>query len=219
MSIIRRNQFFKKTAIAICAFAMTSSASAGIMQAPQQVANYFYQLGQSMSAYTLDCGHFYAGGNIGASSLHDKKNPGSNNTVYQYGPGYSVIGGYQFNSLLGTEFGFTKYHDSREALGSTIIAKTEHYTVHLAATGRYPIMFDRWSLLGKLGLAYNYAQKMAIASGVAGSAGPLSWYYALGVDYSLTKKIDIIALAAEAYGNRRTGSADLFSIGLNVALV
>lgn len=213
------NHFFKKSALGIGALVVASSASAGIMQARQQMDNYFYQLGQSMSAYTLDCGHFYVGGNIGVSRLHDDKNPGSTNTVYGYGPGYSVLGGYQFNSIAGAEFGFTKYHDSREATGSTIVAKTEHYSVDFAGTGRYPLMYNKWTLLGKLGLAYNYAQKMAIASGVARSAGPVSWYYGLGVDYSLTKKFDIILLGAESYGNSKTGSTDLFSIGLNMALV
>src|SRR5438105_4334304 len=53
---------------------------------------------QTLSTYTLDCSHWYAGANIGMSHLHDKNNPGSNDSVDENGPGGSVVGGYQFNS-------------------------------------------------------------------------------------------------------------------------
>jgi OmpA-OmpF porin, OOP family len=176
---------------------------------------------QKLSTYTLDTGHWYAGANIGVSHLHDKKNPGSTNSVNENCPGGSVVGGYQFNSLFGTELGYSQYKNSRETSGGTIIAKTEHYAVHLAATGRYPLI-NKLSALGKLGMAYNYAQKMAIASGTAKSNGNVSLYWGLGFDYSITPCIDFLAQFAEAVGNKgqnSTGSADLWSIGLNFALV
>lgn len=168
--------------------------------------------------YTLDCGHWYVGGNIGMSHLHDDPNPGSGNSVDENGPGGSVVGGYQFNSILGAELGYTQYKNSRETIGSTIIAKTEHYAVHLAATGRYPLI-DKWSALGKLGIAYSYAQKMATATGTAASSGAGSLYWGLGVNYSITPRVDFIAQFAEAVGNHLTGSTDLWSIGLNFAIV
>ena len=166
----------------------------------------------------LDCSHWYVGANIGMSHLHDEKNPGSSNSVDENGPGGSVVGGYQFNSMFGGELGYTDYKNSREMAGSTMIAKTEHYAVDLAATGRYPL-YNQFSALGKLGAAYSYAQKMAISSGSSASANSLSPYWGLGLSYSLTQKVDVIGQFAEAVGNHLTGSTDLWSIGLNVALV
>lgn len=204
-------------------FAAISIASALCVNAAYADMNSFFQAaGQRMSAYTLDCGHWYAGGNIGVSHLHDNANTGSGNSVTENGPGWSVQGGYQFNSLLGTELGFTQYHYSSETANSTntSIAETEHYSVDLAATGRYPMM-NQLSALGKLGIAYNYARKVATGGG-AGSAKAAqagSLYWGLGVDYSLTTKVDVIAQFAEAVGNHLTGSADLWSLGLNVAIV
>src|SRR5579864_9335409 len=58
-------------------------------------------LAERLSTYTLDCGHWYVGGNIGMSHLHDDPNPGTHNSVDEDGAGGSVVGGYQLNSLLG----------------------------------------------------------------------------------------------------------------------
>lgn len=173
---------------------------------------------QALSTYTLDCAHWYVGANLGMSHLHDDANPGSSNSVDENGPGGSVVAGYQFNSILGTELGYTQYKNSREMSGSTMIARTDHYAVDLAATGRYPIM-TKWSALGKLGAAYSYAQKTAVGSGVSQSSGAGSVYWGLGLDYSLTPKIDVIGQFAEVVGNHLTGSTDLWSVGLNVALI
>lgn len=175
-------------------------------------------LGQQMSAYTLDCGHWYVGANMGLSHLHDKPNTGSGNSVNENGPGGGVLGGYQFNSILGAEAGFTYYYNSREQTGTVIIAKTQHYSVDLAGTARYPLV-NKLNAIGKLGIAYNYAQKMAVASGVSKSANAVSPYWGLGLDYSLTPRVDFIAQFAEAVGNHLTGSADLWSVGMTFAIV
>ncbi|RDI44559.1 outer membrane beta-barrel protein [Aquicella lusitana] len=209
---------FIKLARKPCEMAIVASLSLAVSNiALADMNTMFNNIGQRMSTYTLDCAHWYAGGNIGISHLHDDPNSGSGNSVDENGPGWSVVGGYQFNSILGAEMGYTQYHDSRETSGSTVIAKTEHYAVHLAATGRYPLV-DKLSALGKLGAAYSYAQKIATASGVAKSSGAGSLYWGLGLDYSITPKVDFIAQFAEAVGNDYTGSTDLWSVGLNVAI-
>jgi len=175
-------------------------------------------IGEPLGPYTLDCGHWYVGANLGMSHLHDDANPGTSNSVDENGPGGSVVGGYQWNSILGTELGYTEYKNSRETISSVIIAKTEHYAVDLAGTGKYPLAW-RWSALGKLGIAYGYAQKMAIGSGVSQSASSVSPYWGLGLDYSMTPHVDFIGQFAEAVGNHLTGSNDLWSIGLTWAIV
>ena len=172
---------------------------------------------RELSPYTLDCSHWYVGANLGVSHLYDNETSGTNNSVTENGPGWSVNGGYQFNSLLGAEIGFTQYHDSRETSGSTNVAKTEHYAVDLVATGRYPLV-NKWSVIGKLGMAYSYANKIYTA-GPAASSGALSPYGGLGVAYALTQKVDFLAQWAAAKGNNYTGSSSLYSVGLNVAIV
>lgn len=209
------NTSFKMTAVASLSFIFSQVALAN-------TTSIFERSAQRLSTYTLDCAHWYVGGNLGVSHLHDKRSTRSRNSVDENGPGWNVVGGYQFNSMLGAELGYTQYHDSREMASSTgtDIARTEHYAVDLAATGRYPLV-NKISALGKLGVAYNYARKVLNGGGAlsakTGKAGSLYW--GLGFDYSLTPKIDFVAQFAEAVGNHLTGSTDLWSLGLNVALV
>jgi hypothetical protein len=206
------NAKFKLSLIAAVGCLVTTGVSA------QSLNSMADNMSQHLSCYTLDCGHFYVGANVGGSHLHDHPNPGSNNSVNENGPGGSVVAGYQFNSIAGVEAGFTKYSDSREQFGTTILAKTQHYSVDVAGTGRYPLI-DALSAIGKLGVAYSYAQKMAVASGVAQSSGAVSAYWGLGLDYSVTPRVDFLAQFAEAVGNHLTGSADLWSVGVNFAIV
>jgi outer membrane protein W len=180
--------------------------------------NYVPTIFAPLGPYTLDCGHWYVGANLGLSHTHDDRNPNSVNTVDQNGVGGSALAGYQWNSNLGTELGYTYYTNSREYFASTIVAKTQHYAVDLAATGRLEMAY-RLSALGKLGVAYSYAQKMAIGSGVAQSSGSVSPYWGLGLDYSITPHVDAVLQFAEAAGNHLTGSTDLWSIGFTWAIV
>ncbi|MBA3662220.1 MAG: outer membrane beta-barrel protein [Gammaproteobacteria bacterium] len=217
MNLLRTS--LKIASIATLSLAFSSVAQANnIFAQVNAFSSCFDKIGQALGCYTLDCGHWYVGGNIGVAHLHDRANPFSDDSVDENGPGGSVVGGYQINSIIGAEIGYTGYTNSREYAGSTLIAKTEHYAVHLAATARYPL-FDGWSALGKLGVAYSYAQKMAIATGSAASSSTGNLYWGLGLDYSVTPTIDFIAQFAEARGNRSTGSSDLWSLGVVWALV
>ncbi|OGT49844.1 MAG: hypothetical protein A3E82_09350 [Gammaproteobacteria bacterium RIFCSPHIGHO2_12_FULL_38_11] len=188
------------------------------MSAYADMASSMRQVREKLNAYTLDTPHWYVGANIGISHLRDKPNRNSGDNVKQNGPAGSVVAGYQCNSIWGAELGYTQYYNSKETTGGTIVAKTEHLAIPLALTGRYPLL-NNMSALGKAGVAYSYAQKMAITSGVAKSGQAVSFYWGLGFDYSLTPKYDVIAQFAQAVGNHQTGSTDLWSLGLNVALV
>ena len=173
---------------------------------------------RQMSAYTLDCAHWYVGANLGVSHLYDSRAPRSRDSMNENGPGWNANVGYQFNALLGGELGYTQYHDSRETLGTASIAKTEHYGVYLAATGRYPLI-DKFNLVAKLGVGYGYANKNFTAATAAKSANSVSPYYGLGVSYSVTPRVDFILQWARLRGNNYTGSADLYSLGATFAIV
>ncbi|HTM62988.1 MAG TPA: outer membrane beta-barrel protein [Gammaproteobacteria bacterium] len=172
---------------------------------------------QTLATYTLDAPHWYASANIGVSHLFDKPGPASANSVDENGPGFNVNAGYQFNSMFGAEGGFNKYHNSRQTTATTNVAQTEHYSVYLAGTGKYPLA-NKFSALGKLGAAYNYANKIFNA-GAAAAAENVSLYYGIGVTYSLTQKIDFVGQWSRSLGNHLTGSADLYSLGITTALV
>jgi len=166
----------------------------------------------------LDCAHWYVAGNLGVSHLYDSRSTGTTNSVDENGPGWDAAIGYQWNSILGSELGYTQYYNSRETAARTVVAKTSHFAVHLNATGKYPL-FYKVSALGKLGVAYSYAQKIFTAAGAAGSSGSVSPYVGLGFDYSLTKRVDMVAQWAWVRGNNYTGSATLYSLGMVFAIV
>lgn len=201
-------------------WAITVVTFSSLVISPAVFASFssWYSDGRSqMTTYTLDCAHWYVGGNVGYSHLHDRQTPGTANSVDENGPGWNVNGGYQFNSLLGAELGYTQYHDSRETSGATNVAKTEHYAVHVAASGRYPLV-DRLNALAKLGVAYSYANKI-FTGGAAFSSGAVSPYWGLGLSYSITPKVDVVAFGASVRGNNYTGSSDLYSLGFTFAIV
>lgn len=203
--------FIKTASLTVLTLSFSQAALAGV-QCMYKDAQ------QKLNAYSLDCPHWYVGANVGVSHLYDSKTPRSTNSVNENGPGWSLLGGYQFNSLFGGELAYTQYHASRETAGSTNIATTEHYAVSVAATGKYPLI-DKFSALAKLGVAYSYSNKVYTATGVAGAAGSVSPYAGLGLIYSITPRADFIAQWAGVRGNDYTGSATLYSLGFTFAIV
>lgn len=193
-----------------------ASLSAAVLPVAAHAAMYDHAR-QTLATYTMDEAHWYAGANIGVSHLFDKPAPGSGNSVNENGPGFNVNAGYQFNSMCGAEGGYNHYHNSRETTATTNVAQTEHYAVYLAATGKYPLA-NKISVVGKLGASYNYANKI-FNTGPAAAAQSVSPYYGIGLSYSLTQKIDFLGQWSRSLGNHITGSADLYAIGLSVALV
>lgn len=170
------------------------------------------------SSAQCTAGHWYVAANLGVSHLYDDDAPGSNNSVDQNGPGWDATFGYQYTPMLGGELGYTQYYNSRETNGSTVLAKTTHFAVHLNAVGRYPI-YHRLDVIGKLGIAYAYAQKIFEASGAAGSAGSVSPYLGLGLSYHLTSSVNMLGQWSYLRGNQYTGSNTLYSLGFEFAIV
>ena len=170
----------------------------------------------------LECPHWYMGGNLGVSHLHDKAAAGSTDYVDQNGPGWNVNVGAQFirifAGMFGAELGYTQYADSRENNIGVNVANTEHYSTYLAAEGKYPLV-DKVSALGKLGVSYQYARKVFIGSGATKSANTYSPYGAIGLAYDLTCNFAFVGLLARDWGhNNSTGSADLYSLGFSYSI-
>lgn len=208
----------KIVAMGVIAFLSATQAYANHHDNMTRVYNSVACVGNTLGTYTLDCSHWYVAGNIGVSHLYDRKNPASGDSVDENGPGWDAAIGYQLNSILGGELGYTQYYNSRETIASTLVAKTTHFAVHLNATGRYPIAYQL-SALGKLGLAYSYAQKVFQTTGAAASSGAVSPYLGLGLDYSITPRVDMVGQWAWVRGNNYTGSSTLYSLGMVFAIV
>lgn len=163
---------------------------------------------------------FYVGANVGESRVHDKRAPGSADSVTQIGPGWNVDLGYRFvefyKIVLAAELGFTQYYHSSETTPGVNVATTEHFTSDAALVGQY-YFIPEFSVFGKLGVAYNYAKKVFTASGTSKSANAYSLYYGLGVAYNVTSQAAVNLQWARAQGNNSTGSADLISLGITYA--
>lgn len=178
---------------------------------------YFENIFSTKTCYTFTCPYWYVGAHIGVSHLHDDPAPGSGDSVDENGPGGTVLTGFQFDPFWGAELGFTKYHDSRETTAGFTVAKTEHYATYLAATARLPLAYQL-SVIGKLGAAYSYANKI-FSFGPSASSGAVSLYGGLGLAYSLTKSVDVVLQWAGVRGNDYTGSSELYSLGFNFAIL
>ena len=159
--------------------------------------------------------YWYLGVDFGASVVHDSHPAGT--TIHSVGPGWDFHLGYQITDMFGAEAGYLYYNSSRQKTGSTTTAITDHYSAYLAGTAQYPV-YGNLALMGKLGLAYSYAQK--IATGGALSTGTaVNVFTGAGAMYPLTHRITLVGQWTRAWGNTKTGSTDLYSIGINVAIV
>jgi hypothetical protein len=206
-----------KSTITIKNITVGAALFLSVTQASAGLSDKFTCVSNTLGQYTLECSHWYVAGNIGVSHLYDAQAPKSSDSVDENGPGWDAAIGYQINSMLGGELGYTQYYNSRETTDSTVVAKTTHFAVHLNATGRYPLVY-KLNALGKLGVAYSYAQKVFSLAGIAASSGAVSPYLGLGLDYSITPKVDMIAQWAFVRGNHYTGSSVLYSLGMAFAI-
>lgn len=204
------------------AFSVGLFALLSASQAYADLNNFVCDASRRLSCCTLDCRHWYVAGNLGVSHLYDKHTPGIPSSVDENGPGWDADLGYQWNSILGAELGYTQYYNSRETIGTglapIVLAKSTHFAVHLNGTARYPIV-DCFSVLGKLGVAYSYVQKTFTTAGFSASSGAVSPFLGLGLDYSVTPRADIVAQWGFVRGNDHTGSSTLYSLGVVYAIV
>lgn len=196
-----------------CLLAMNASA------ARHHVVSY---KGEAPMPVPCDCNvftsHWYVAGNLGLSRVYDNAAPNSNNSVDENGPGWDADIGYQINKFFGAEIGYSQYYNSREMSGSTIVARTTHFATHLDATGRYPV-YEKLSVLGKVGAAYAYAQKMFTATGASASAALVTPYLAAGLAYELTPRVNMVGQWSFVRGNSKTGSNTLYTLGMEFAIV
>lgn len=113
---------------------------------------------------------------------------------------WKLYGGYQFNPTWGVELGYT---DLRRFRGSDIGSWS------LAGTGKLPLS-ERWSLLGKLGAAWNRPK-------FPGSSNHTDLLAGIGVGYSMTKNVGL-RLEYEDFGKLSKVNTGNDSKGRNLGL-
>ncbi|MDP1671583.1 MAG: outer membrane beta-barrel protein [Burkholderiales bacterium] len=104
----------------------------------------------------------YMGAGVGSSKLDNREDS------------WKLYGGYQFNPTWGAELG---YND----LGQNRGGDMESWT--LAGTGTLPLN-ERWSMLGKLGVASNRPH-------FAGSSNRTGLLVGVGVGYTLSRNVGL----------------------------
>lgn len=165
---------------------------------------------------------WYVGFNVGESRTHDAAAPGSGDSVTQIGPGWSVDLGYKFISfykaVLAGEIGYTQYYHSSETTPGVVVAETDHFSSYGALVGEYPLVYHL-GVIGKIGVAYSYAEKIFQASGAANSANDWGLYYGGGLTYAMTSQASLIAQWNRARGDNQTGSTDLISLGVEYSFI
>lgn len=130
----------------------------------------------------------YLGGGIGAAKTDTHETS------------WKLYGGYQFNPTLGLELG---YNDLGNYRGSDIDSWT------LAGTGTIPLGTN-WSLIGKLGAAWNRPN-------FAGSSNSNELLAGVGVGYSVNKNLGV-RLEYENFGKLSDTNAGGDSKGRNWGL-
>lgn len=130
----------------------------------------------------------YVGAGIGASKTDTHETS------------WKLYGGYQFNPAFGMELG---YND----LGSYRGADIESWT--LAATGTVPLGTN-WSLLGKLGAAWNHPS-------FSGSSNNKDLLVGVGVGYGVNKNLGV-RLEYENFGKLSDANSGNDSRGYNWGL-
>lgn len=161
--------------------------------------------------------------NGGASKAFGKNYIGS--TVRETGFAWNLDGGYKFVPFFAVEGGYTRYADAviRNSQNN-ITARDRHYSYDIASKGILPLSTSGFELFGKLGVARMMSTIGSVDSKAA-AVDSLSFdtsiksatglYLAAGCDFALLSSLSANVQWARARGGHNTGSADLYSAGIN----
>ena len=200
---------------------MTSSirklAVAGLMTMVCAIAN---------PAAAQDSG-FYLGGGVGRAKT-DIDMTGIAGTVDESDTGWKLFGGYQINRYFGVEAGYADLGSSTFSgtlttavppfpAGTAVGGDIEAEAWFVSAVGTLPIT-DRFSALGKLGVAFGKTEFSVSAGGLAGRVTDDSTEvtYGLGLKFDVTRNFslrgewDRFRVGGDTTGGK--GDVDLFTL-------
>lgn len=166
---------------------------------------------------------WYAEANVGESSAQGKSYPG--NDISAKGFGWNANGGYKFSPFFETEVGFTRYATTyiKNRFG-TNTAKDQHYSYDVAGKVLLPVGTTGAEFFGKLGVARINSNVTVMNAGAAALNGMVfntgthtstAPYFGAGADYAVLTSLFLNAQWMRANGNNKTGTLDLYSIGVS----
>lgn len=151
--------------------------------------------------------------NIGQSKLTDVKHVSDNK-----GWGGNIDLGYKFMPYFGLEFGYTQYANTSIKLEDGTKSDTiKHNAFDIAARGILP--YGSFEAFTKLGISRLFA-KISDHHYHDGhhdnnTTGKTALYIAIGGQYYFSPESAIILQWARANGNKKTGTEELWSIGVS----
>lgn len=154
---------------------------------------------------------FYAGGNVGYSSVELPLTSTANWSTNGFG--YNVHGGFMFNQYVGAELGYTNYANATYDQGG-LSGKFKAYSVDAAAKGVYHFN-PLWSVFGKLGVASLHSElDESYSSSTASSSKtkivPLA---GIGAGYDVDKNLTVNAGFTYVNGGTDTPTNELKGLG------
>lgn len=174
--------------------------------------------GSVLAAMSLANG-WYLDGNVGTTNLNNKNYPTKDKT---HGWGLNVDLGYKFMPFMGMELGYTRFAETvlRDNFDNKV-GTDKHDTYHAVLKGILPIGISGFELFAKLG-PHRLLSKVQLKSGAAPIVGlvpkrasTINLYMALGAQYYFLPELSVVGQWARARGNAKTGTLDLYSVGLN----
>jgi OOP family OmpA-OmpF porin len=157
----------------------------------------------SLGAFAAPANDFYVGGSVGATDYPSTVNGVGGGTSNVNG---KLFGGYQLTPNVAVEAGLVELGRTRSATGSL-----NGYGGFVDAVGTWPLG-DKWSALGRVGLASTSVRT------TAGNDTGTGLKVGLGLQYALTDKVALRG-EWERYDARLFGTRphiDQYTIGLKV---
>jgi hypothetical protein len=179
----------------------------------------------AFAACSLPTG-FYVEGNVGASKSSGKSYH-STASASNSGLAWNVNAGYKFMPFLAVEGGASSYATSNiKNSAGTQFAKDRHYSGDVAVKGIAPVGDSGFEVFAKIGVAELYSSFALVNNLPADTAGyssssknnSISPFYGLGADYYFLPTVGGSLQWQRVKGNSKTGTQDLYTIGIVWAL-
>lgn len=156
----------------------------------------------------------------GGSSKVSNASYAANSSLTSSGIGYNLNLGYKFIPFFGAELGYTKYASTSSKVGGVKVATGNYYSYDIAAKPLLPIGDTGAELFAKLGIAHLHSNITSDGSvpGVSVTTGTNNvngYYFGLGGEYYFMPMAAVNVQWQRAKGNSKTGTLDLYSLGLS----
>lgn len=164
---------------------------------------------------------WYLGLEGGWSVISHKTYPAS---VDGSGPAYGGNVGYKFSPFTAVEANYIRYSNVNIKSAGDTVARDRFYSYGINGKVMFPLCSSGASLFGKAGISRLQSDLQIKNEALAASSGLIidtGLHYAtglsvgLGAEYSFSPYALVNIQAGRVFGNKNTGDADLYSLGLS----